>query len=215
MKLKEIMKDIETNKIELDPETEIELVRVASRESGTARKDKIYRVSGTDTAVVVHEANGGIKNLWRNDIEIDETYFQRSRDYARRCAIAARRHHLPMEVILAIGPEYAADFAYAAGRVKHMHGRIVETTKQGYQTGEWHIYMVCADPRRPLPRPVDEMPQSQGIESELYWELSCGIDRKKKALLSLLWGASDDLRAKVENMGQKNTQRLADYFKRY
>ncbi|MDR0398011.1 MAG: hypothetical protein LBH36_02405 [Candidatus Nomurabacteria bacterium] len=101
------------SELELPRDTELEFVERQSRQPGTAYSRNVYRIVGTDDAVVVRHDTDTAKIL--------AGYFQARKDYGAACSKAARNCGLPFEVVLAVGPDNAEEFAQVA---KSLRGKV-------------------------------------------------------------------------------------------
>ena len=108
---------------EMDPNTELEFCQSVSRQAGTGYADDIYRIVGTDDAVIVE------CNLYNNDdgfhdsVRVVEGYFAERRNYGVACGEASRRLALPFQVVLAVGPEFADEYKVALDLVERKPDR--------------------------------------------------------------------------------------------
>ena len=173
----------------LTPETEVEYVCRQSRQTGTGYANDIYRIYGTDDALVIRHNDGPVDNIYWDNVRIEKGYFAAQRSYGTACRKASRQYCLPMEVCLAIGPELCEEFATEVAKVTYHEGGFIGSNAVGFAKVE--------------PYQLDD-----GAVNELY----AGIGRRKKAILSLIAECSEELKAKISAMGQKNSTRIAQFF---
>lgn len=156
----------------LPQETLVEFVKSVSRRRGTGYRNLIYRVIGTDDAVIIEE-NHHSSGMFYDRARMEPGYFAQQRAYGAACRRESKCWGLPMEVCLALGPELCEEFAIKVAAV---------TT----------------------------------VSADMLHELSCGIGRRKAAILKLLDEApgglcSERLAERVNSFGQANAWRVADY----
>ena len=173
----------------LAPETEVEYICRQSRWVGTGYANDIYRICGTDDSLIIRHCDGPVDNIDWDNVQIKKGYFAEQRSYGAACREASRKYCLPMEVCLAVGPELCEEFAAEADKVTYHPGGFIGSNSVGFAEVE--------------PYWLDD-----GAVNELY----AGIGRRKKAILSLVAECSEELKAKVSNMGQKNSERIARFF---
>lgn len=173
----------------LAPETEVEYVCRQSRWAGTGYTNSIYRICGTDDALVVHHNDGPVDNIYWDNVRVEKGYFAKQRSYGAACREASRKYRLPMEVCLAVGPELCEEFAAEAAKVAYHPGGFIGSNAVGFAEVE--------------PYWLDD-----GAVNELY----AGIGRRKKATLSLIAECSEELKTRIGSMGQKNSERIARFF---
>jgi hypothetical protein len=173
----------------LAPETEVQYICYQSRWTGTGYGNSIYRICGTDNALVIRHNDGPRDNLCWDNVEIKEGYFAEQRAYGAACRKASKRYHLPMEVCLAVGPELIAEFANEAAKVTYRR--------------EGAIYGTYED---------DAPIEPYVLNCTTSHELSCGIGRRKRAVIGLLAECSEELKTKIREMGQRNSERIARFF---
>lgn len=173
----------------LAPETEVEYICRQSRWDGTGYTNSIYRICGTDDALVFRHNDGPVDNIYWDNVCVEKGYFAKQRSYGSSCREASRRYHLPMGVCLALGPELCKEFAAKAAKVTYHPGGFIGSNAVGF------------------------------AEVEPYWlddgavnELNAGIGRRKKAILSIIAECSEELKARISGMGQKNSERIARFF---
>lgn len=174
---------------ELAPETEVEYICRQSRWTGTGYTNDIYRICGTDDALVIQHNDGAVDNPNWDSVILAKGYFAAQRSYGATCREASRKYRLPMEVCLAIGPELCEEFATEAAKVTYHQGGFIGSNAVGF------------------------------AEVEPYWlddgavnELCAGIGRRKTAILALIAESSEELKAKISGIGQKNSGRIAQFF---
>lgn len=173
----------------LAPETEVEYVCRQSRWTGTGYSNSIYRIVGTDDALVIRHNDGSVDNIYWDNVRVEKGYFAAQRSYGTACRKASRKYCLPMEVCLAIGPKLCEEFATEVAKVTYHEGGFIGSNAVGFAKVE--------------PYQLDD-----GAVNELC----AGIGRRKTAILSLLAECSEELRTKIGNMGQKNSERVARFF---
>ena len=173
----------------LAPETEVEYICRQSRWTGTGYANSVYRICGTDDALIIRHCDGPVDNIYWDNVNVAKGYFAKQRSYGAACREASRKYRLPMEVCLAVGPDLCEEFATEAGRVTYHAGGFIGSNAVGF------------------------------AEVKPYWlddgavnELCAGIGRRKKAIMSLIAGCSEELKAKISGMGQKNSERIARFF---
>ena len=174
----------------LAPETKVEYFCRQSRWTGTGYANSIYRICGTDDALVIRHNDGpAAYDISRDNVHVEKDYFAKRRVYGAACRKASKEYDLPMEVCLAVGPKLCEEFAAEAAKVTYHEGGFIGSNSVGF------------------------------AEVEPYWlddgavnELCAGIGRRKKAILSLIAECSEELKAKIGNMGQKNSERIARFF---
>ena len=88
----------------------VEYVETVSRWTGTGYRDVIYRIAGTDDALV-EICNPGERGYAPSRFEIREGFFAERREYARRASTIAKRYGVPFGVALAVAncPEWAIE----------------------------------------------------------------------------------------------------------
>lgn len=172
----------------LAPETQVEFVCRQSRWTGTGYANSVYRICGTDDALIIRHGDGPVDNIYWDTVIVEKGYFAKQRSYGAACREASQKYHLPMEVCLAVGPELCEEFAAEAAKVTYQSG--------GY-IGD-----------RVVPATVEPYRLNDGTVNEL----KVGIGRRKKAILSLIAECSEELKAKIGDMGQKNSARIAQFF---
>ena len=87
----------------------------------TSCKKFVYRIIGTDNAVVLHieiSKKGEIKAV----AKLHNGYFSDRRNYGDESRKAAKRYQLPIEIVLAISPKYAKDFSDLIGKLTIVTG---------------------------------------------------------------------------------------------
>ena len=173
----------------LAPETEVEYICRQSRWTGTGYANSVYRICGTDDALIIRHCDGPVDNIYWDNVHVEKGYFARQRSYGAACREASRKYRLPMEVCLAVGPEFCEEFAAEAAKVTYHEGGFIGSNAVGFAEVE--------------PYWLDD-----GAVNELY----AGIGRRKKAILSLIAECSEELKAKIGSMGQKNSERIARFF---
>ena len=173
----------------LAPETEVEYICRQSRWTGTGYANSVYRICGTDDALIIRHCDGPVDNIYWDNVNVVKGYFAKQRSYGAACREASRRYHLPMEVCLAVGSELCEEFATEAAKVTYHEGGFIGSNAVGFAEVE--------------PYWLDD-----GAVNELY----AGIGRSKKAILSLIAECSEELKAKIGSMGQKNSERIARFF---
>ena len=173
----------------LAPETKVEYFCRQSRSTGTGYKNSIYRICGTDDALVIRHNDGPVYDIFRDNVRVEKDYFAKRRSYGAACREASRKYGLPMEVCLAVGPEFCEEFAAEAAKVTYHEGGFIGSNSVGF------------------------------AEVKPYWlddgavnELCAGIGRRRKATLSLIADCSEELKAQISGMGQKNSERIARFF---
>lgn len=173
----------------LAPETKVEYVCRQSRWTGTGYVNSIYRICETDDALVIRHNSGPVDNIYWDNVRIEEGYFARQSSYGAACREVSKKYRLPIKVCLAIGPELCKEFSDEVVKVTYHPGGFIGSNAVGF------------------------------TEVEPYWlddgvvnELCAGIGRRKTAILSLLAGCSEELKAKINGMGQKNSTRIAKFF---
>ncbi len=166
----------------LSEDTEVEYYRKVSRWAGTGYYDDVYRICGTDDAVVVRHG------ISLPEITLEKGYFRAQKKYGAACRAAAHKCHLPMEVALALGPDLCCEFAAEAAKVKYRKGGTAGSNKTGFAVV--HPYQ---------------------LDDGAIGELEAGIARRKKAISNLLADCSSSLQGKIERMGQINSERIARY----
>lgn len=172
----------------LAPETEVEYISSQSRWTGTGYYNSVYRVCGTDDALIIRHNDGPRDNVFWDNVSIKKGYFAKQRSYGAACRRASRQYHLPMEVCLALGPELIAEFADEAAKLTYRRGGSIYSTYEGDAPIEPYV-----------------------LNSTSLHELFCGIGRRKRAILGLIAGCSEELKAKIQEMGQKNSRRIAHF----
>ena len=173
----------------LAPETEVEYICRQSRWTGTGYTNDIYRICGTDDALVIRHNDGPMDNICWDGVCIEEGYFASQRSYGAACGKASRKYHLPMEVCLAVGPELCEEFAAEAAKVTCYPGGFIGSNTIGF---------------------AEVKPYK--LDDGAVKELGAGIGRRKAAILSLLSECSEELNEKISGMGQKNSTRIAEFF---
>jgi hypothetical protein len=173
----------------LAPETEVEYIGRQSRWTGTGYYNSIYRICGTDDALVIRHNDGPMSNVSWDNVSLKKEYFAEQRSYGTACREASQKYHLPMEVCLAVGPEFCEEFAAEAAKVTYREGGFIGSNTTGFAKVE--------------PYKLDD-----GAVNELR----AGIGRRKGAIIALLAGCSEELKAKIDRMGQKNSTRIAQFF---
>lgn len=173
----------------LAPETEVEYICRQSRWTGTGYANSVYRICGTDDALIIRHCDGPVDNIYWDNVNVAKGYFAKQRSYGAACREASRKYRLPMEVCLAVGPEFCEEFAAEAAKVTYHPGGFIGSNAVGF--AEVEPYWL-----------------NDGAVNELY----AGIGRRKKAILSLIAECSEGLRAQISGMGQKNSERIARFF---
>lgn len=85
--------------------TEVLFVEDRSRSRGTGYKDSIFRILGTEDALILHHCAGPVDNLDWADIEVRKDFFKDRRSFGQRVGRLTRKYHLPFEVGLALGDD--------------------------------------------------------------------------------------------------------------
>ena len=173
----------------LAPETEIEYICYLYRQTGTGYGNTLYRICGTDDALIIRHNSGPRDNICWDNVHIEKGYFAKQRPYGAACRKASKRYHLPMEVCLAVGPELCKEFAAEAAKVTYHHGGVICSNADDD----------CAETK------------PYRLDNGALHELFCGINRRKKAILALIAECSEELKAKIEGMGQRNSERIAHF----
>ncbi len=83
--------------------TQVEFIETQSRWTGTGYKNSIYRVVGTDDAIIILHNNGTVDNLSWDSVRVKKGYFAERRSYGQRVGALARKYRLPFELCLALG----------------------------------------------------------------------------------------------------------------
>lgn len=152
--------------------------------SGYGRHNQIYRVVGTDDAVIIWNDTTGTNLV--GGIEVRGGWFASRRAHGKRCRAVAEATGLPFEAVLAVGPERAAELAEATAQVR----ACACVSGQG-----WCVYTT--------PAPKGEIVlHSEGVHALQ----KCGIARRKDVLVALLPNFAET----IGKMGQKNSTRLAE-----
>ena len=101
--------DIVTRDYTSVPENaEMEFVQKQTRWVGTGYKNSIYRLMGTDDAIIiVHGAGKSYQDALKDCVEYEKGYFTKQKEYARECGKVSREHDIPFYAVLALGPEMA------------------------------------------------------------------------------------------------------------
>lgn len=89
----------------LPADTLVEYVGSQSREKGTAQKNSLYHIIGTDDLLRIRHNDGTSDNLTWDNIEIVKDYFAKQRSYGNQVKELARKYHLPFNVGLVLGTE--------------------------------------------------------------------------------------------------------------
>ena len=116
----------------LAPETEVEYICRQSRWTGTGYTSDIYRICGTDDALIIRHNDGPVDNIYWDNVQIKKGYFAKQRSYGAACREASQKYHLPMEVCLAVGPDLCEEFATEAGRVTYHAGGFIGSNAVGF-----------------------------------------------------------------------------------
>lgn len=95
----------------LNPNARLQLSESYSRECGTNHKKDVFRIRGTEDAVVITRYYGTGDNIARESARLAKSYFSEHKAYAQACGQASRKYRIPFNVVLSIGPENAKDFA--------------------------------------------------------------------------------------------------------
>lgn len=103
--------------LELSPELEVEWIDRVSRWTGTGYTNDIYRVVGTEDAIVV-ENNHYCEGRFFACPDYKPGYFAEKRSYAKECGKISRKTSIPFEVVLAIGPNHPMEVYQALLSVK-------------------------------------------------------------------------------------------------
>ena len=172
----------------LAPETEVEYISSQSRWTGTGYYNSVYRVCGTDDALIIRHNDGPRDNVFWDNVVVEKGYFSKQRAYGAACREASRKHHLPMEVCLALSPEFCEEFAAEVDKLTYRREGAIYGTYEGDAPIEPYV-----------------------LNSTSLHELFCGIGRRKRAILNLLAECSEELKAKISGMGQKNSRRVAHF----
>ena len=128
----------------LSPSTPITFSHSQSRWTGTAYRDDIYHITGTDDALIIHHYAGPNNNVDWDKIEIRLNYFADRRDFGERCRAAAKEHGLPVTIALAVGPDLCEEFANLIAKIHPSSGA----------TGEIQPYVLDDYSRQELSRGV-------------------------------------------------------------
>lgn len=175
----------------LAPETEVEYVCHRSHWTDTGCIDSsIYRICRTDDALVIRHNDGPVDNICWDNVRVEKDYFARQRAYGTACREASKKYRLPVEVCLAVGPELCEEFAAEAAKVTYHPGGFIGSNSVGFPKVKPYL-----------------------LDDGAVNELCVGISRRKTAILSLVAGCSKELKAKIKGMGQKNSGRIARFFK--
>lgn len=189
--------NIESALLQWHPElrgTEVEHVKTVSRQRGTGYENDIYRIVGTDDAVVIGRNWYSQYSGFHDTADFAPGYFAEQRAYGAACREASRTYDLPVEVCLAIGPDLVGEFCLLVEQIR----LAPETPARSWTADKDGVRETT--PKDPLLYP------------ELLHELqNCGIYRRKEATLALLPEASEELVRRIESAGQVNSRRVAGY----
>lgn len=140
-----------------------------------------YSVVGTKDAVILSveiSKEGEIKAT----AKLVKDYFSARRDYGEECHKMAKKYGLPVEVVLAISPEYVAQFTKLVKKLIIVKGLECELAP-------YRINNIA----------VEELS-------------SKSISRRRRAILALLPDMPSGLRERVKTMmGSKNLNRMAKF----
>ena len=149
--------------------TLVEHIETVSRMTGTAYKNSIYRVLGTDDALIIRHNDGPTDNIYWDNAVVRRGYFSERREFAQRIGTLSNKYRIPFEVCLAIG-----------------------------------------DNEELYPLFLAAVSNLDNVSIKTMGDLNAGIWRRKNALLNALGDHLYDL-MKIEEMGQRNSSRLAQY----
>lgn len=87
----------------LSADTELEFIEQVARCTGTGYRNSIYRVVGSDDAIIIKHNNGAPDNLSWDSVEVITGYFAERKAYGQVVGMLTRKYRIPFEVGLAIG----------------------------------------------------------------------------------------------------------------
>lgn len=97
--------------------TQFEYVDTQSRWVGTGYETDIFRIVGTDDALLIYRNEGGGQSPFYDDPCFEEGYFAERRAYGKACGELAKKYKVPFELVLAIGPREKLVEYFAALKV--------------------------------------------------------------------------------------------------
>lgn len=74
----------------LAPETEIEYICYLYRQGGTGYGNTLYRICGTNDALIIRHNSGPRDNICWDNVHIEKGYFDRQRSYGAACRKASK-----------------------------------------------------------------------------------------------------------------------------
>ncbi len=176
---------------ELSPETEVVYAESQSRQTGTGYRNDIYRICGSDDAIIIRHNDGYVtEDVSVDSVSVSKGYFAEKREYGRACGKLSRRYGVPFEVALVLGTEDS------------LYSRLADALKAAKE-GAWltdveeYIAFLYSEGR-------DEQ------YSDVFASLSAGINRRKVALKYIL-GDEFYNELGIYGMGQVHSERLARY----
>lgn len=178
-----------TSETGLIPETEVEYICRQPRLAGTRYTNDIYRICGTDDALVIRHNDGPVENICWDSVCIEEEYFAEQRAYEEACRKASQKYHLPIDVCLAVSPKLCKEFAAEAAKVTYHPGGFIGSNAGGFA--------------KVKPYKVDD---------GAVKELCASMRHRKPAILSLLAECSEELKARISGMSEENSTRIAEFF---
>ena len=151
---------------------------------GSQQYVDIYHIVDTRDAVII-ERNRDLLSTEKcyDSVRIEYNFFSNRREFSALCRKAAHKYGLTLDVVIAIGPENAEEFAYLTSEVS---------------TGEWQ-------------NDVRVTGRILLNEDDVYVIQNCDFVCRKNVVLSLLSHASKELKIKISNATDMNLSRIASY----
>lgn len=164
----------------LEEDREIEFVSRINLPN-TSHKKFVYRVVGTEDAIILH-IEISKKGEIQTTAKLSNNYFSDRHNYGEESRKTAQKYQLPIEVVLAISPEYTPEFA-------KLVEKLIIATGLECELVPYRINNIA----------VEELS-------------SKSISRKRRAILALFPGMSSGLKERVKTMmGSKNLNRMAKF----
>lgn len=164
----------------LEKSTAIEFVERIQLPNANCKKF-VYRVIDTENAIILNieiSKKGEVKTI----AKLYNNYFSDRHNYGAESRKAAKKYQLPVEVVLAISPDYAKDFSDLLKKVTIVSGL-------EYELSPYRINNIA----------IDELSAKS-------------ISRKRRAILALFPDMPSGLKERVKTMmGSKNLNRLTNF----